>query len=99
MVDKAKPIKISITNGVTGQPVILKNRTTNEAINTTIESTGKLTVDLQNFASGFEDGDIIDISVSGEVMGSTTLTVSGDAPQSVTLSTSAITSGLSRGVR
>jgi len=99
MADKPKVIKITITDGVAGQPVILLNRTTGNIINTKIESAGKLTVDLQNFANGFSDGDLVDVSVSGEKMGSALLTVSGDAPQTLTVSTSSITSGLSRGVR
>ena len=99
MANVSKPIKITITSGVAGQPVAVRNRTTSEVLHTVIEATGKLTFDCQNFTNGFTDGDIIDIVVSGEKMGQGSVTLSGNAPQTVTVGTSSITSGISRGVR
>ena len=94
----AKTIKITITSGIKGQPISVRNRTTGDIINSTLGDIAKAVVDLQNFTNGYTDGDIIDIIVSGEKMGGGTLTVSGDAGQSVTIAPSSITSGLTRGI-
>lgn len=94
----AKPIKITVTSGVKGQPITIRNRTNGDIIHTTLGDTAKATVDLQNFTNGYTAGDEIDLIVSGERMGSNSLTTSGTAPQSVTVATSAITTGLSRGI-
>lgn len=99
MTSKPKPIKISITSGVAGQVVTLRNRTTKETISITLPQTAKLAVDLQNLANGFEDDDILDIMVSGERIGAGTVTLSGDSPQSVTISTAAVSTSVVRGVR
>lgn len=94
----AKPIKITITGGVKGQPISIRNRTNGDIIRATLTNDAKCQVDLQNLTNGYTAGDIIDFIVSGEVLGMNSLTTSGDAPQSVTVSTTAITSGLSRGI-
>lgn len=95
-----KPIAITITSGVKGQPVTIRNMTTGEAIYTTIPEDEHIVVDLQNLSSGYTAGDIINITVSGEKVGSGTVTTtSTDEPQSVTISTSTLTSGLfTRGI-
>ena len=98
MANKPKPIKISVTSGVTGQPVSLINRTTGEIQHLNLGATAKLTADAQNFIEGYSDTDIIDIIVSGERIGSGSVTLSGDAGQTVTIATSAITSGVARGM-
>ena len=94
----SKVIKITVTSGVAGQPLTARNRTSGEVIHTVIGDTAKAVIDLENMPSSYTEGDIIDIIVSGERMGSGTVTVSGDSGQSVTVGTSAITSGLSRGI-
>jgi len=101
MPSKSKVIAIKITSGVKGQPLTVRNRTTGDVLNETIPQAGKATVDLQNFVpSGYTEGDVIDISVAGERIGSNSLTTSGDAPQSITVGTAAInTAVLVRGVR
>jgi hypothetical protein len=99
MTNKPKIIKVTITNGVTGQPVTVRNKTTGEVILTSVESTGKLTFDLQNFASGYTVGDIIDFSISGQFLGTASVTTSGDAAQTLTVTGVAIISGVTRGVR
>ena len=93
-----KLIKISVTSGAKGQPISVINRTNGDIIHETLGDTAKAIVDLQNFTNGYTDGDIIDIMVTGERMGTGSLTTSGDTPQSVTISTSAITSGVARGI-
>lgn len=99
MPSKSKPIKITITSGVKGQAIVVRNRTTGESINTTLGATAKAQVDLQNFTSGYTEGDVIDIMVSGEKVGAATLITSGDGGQSVTVSTAAMNSSVVRGVR
>lgn len=98
MADNPKTIKITVTSGIAGQPITIRNRSNGDVINTTLGDTAKAAVDLQNFTNGYTDGDVIDFIVSGERMGQTSLTTSGTGPQSVTVATSAITSGLSRGI-
>lgn len=95
-----KPIAITITSGVKGQPITIRNRTTGETLNETIGATGKHIFDLQNLASGWTTGDIIDISVSGEKVGSTTITTTAgtSTPQTVTMSTASIGTTHSRGI-
>ena len=93
-----KPIKITVTSGVKGQPIIVKNRTNGDQLNETLGDTAKAVVDLQNFTNGYTAGDVIEFQVAGERMGGNTLTTSGTAPQSVTISTAAITSGATRGI-
>ncbi len=94
----AKPIKITVTSGKKGQPITVRNRNTGEIQHLTLGDTAKAIVDLQNFTNGYTEGDVIEFVVSGEVMGSSTITASGDAPQSVTVGTSSITTGVSRGM-
>lgn len=98
MANDPKTIKLSITSGIKGQPLSVINRTTGDTIHTVLGDTAKMVVDLQNFTNGYTSGDVIDFIVSGERVGQTSLTTSGTSPESVTLSTSAITSGLSRGI-
>ena len=93
-----KPIAITITSGVKGQPITIRNRTNGDVINKTLGATAKASVDLQNFTNGYTAGDIVDFIVSGERMGQASLTTSGTGPQAVTVGTTAITSGLSRGI-
>lgn len=101
MPNKPKVIAIKITSGVVGQPLTVKNITTGDILNKTIQQTGKAVVDLQNFVpSGYTSGDVIEFSVAGEVIGSGSLTTSGDKGQTVTVGTAAInTAVLVRGVR
>lgn len=94
----AKVIKITVTGGIRGQPINVINRTTKERINTTLGDTAKAVVDLQNFTNGFSVGDVIDFIVAGERVGQNSLTVSNTTPQTVTITTSAITTGLARGI-
>ena len=95
----SKVIKVTISGGVTGQPVLVRNRTTGETLSLNVESTGKLTLDLQNFTSGVSIGDVVDIKISGATMGSTSVTVSGDQAQTASFTATAITSGVARGIR
>ena len=100
MTSKPKPIKISVTSGVKGQAVTLRNRSNGDVINTILPDTGKLVVDLQNLANGYSDeGEVIDIMVSGERVGANSVTTSGDSPQTVTVSTAAVSTSVVRGVR
>lgn len=93
-----KPIKITITSGVKGQPITIRNRTTGDQIHTVLGLTAKCQVDLQNFTTAYTSGDVIDFSVSGEQIGQASLTTSGDKPESVIVGTSTITTGLARGI-
>ena len=93
-----KPIAITVTSGVVGQNLVVRNRTTGETLNVTLGATAKCLVDLQNLTSGYTAGDVIDFMISGEKIGQTSLTLVGDKGQSVTLATSSITSGVSRGI-
>ena len=93
-----KPIKISVTSGVKGQPISIINRNNGDIINTTLQDTAKCVVDLQNFTNGYTAGHVIDIVVSGEKIGAGSLTTSGTAPQSTTITTASITSGVTRGI-
>jgi len=93
-----KLIKISVTSGVKGQPISVINRTNGDIIHETLGDTAKAIVDLQNFTNGYTAGDVIEIIVTGERIGTNTLTTSGTAGQSVTVATSAITSGIARGI-
>ena len=93
-----KVIKITVTSGVKGQPITIRNRNNGDVINTTLRDTAKTIVDLQNFTNEYTTGHVIDFIVSGEVIGSASLTTSGDAPQSVTVGTSSITTGVARGI-
>jgi hypothetical protein len=99
MPNKAKPIKVTVTGGVKGQPLSVVNRTNDEQINTTLGTGGKVVIDLQNFTNGYTAGDVIDFSVSGEKVGSNSLTTIGDRDQSVTVSSTAISASITRGVR
>jgi len=93
-----KPIAITITSGVKGQPLSVINRTNGDILHETLGATAKHTVDLQNFANGYTAGDIIDISVTGAVIGSGTLTTSGANSQTLTVGTAAIQTTVSRGM-
>lgn len=92
-----KPIKITVTGGVIGTPLTVRNRTTGDEIHTVLKQTGKAVVDLQNFTDGYTVGDDVDFIVSGEVIGTASLTTTATS-QSVTIATSAIISGLKRGI-
>jgi len=95
-----KPIAITITSGKKGQPITIRNRTTGEILNQVINATAKHLIDLQNFVSGWTTGDILDISVSGEVIGSNTLTTTAGTStgQTVTVSTASIGTTHTRGI-
>jgi hypothetical protein len=93
----AKTLAITITSGVKGQPITIRNRTTGDEIHTTLGDTARAVVSLENTPNSYTEGDIIDFKVSGERIGTNTLTLT-DKPQSVTIPTSAITSGLTRGI-
>jgi len=93
-----KVIKITVTSGVAGQAITIFNTTTKETINTFLGDTAKAIVDLANFPSGWTTGDVIDISVGGENIGTGSLTLNETSAQSTTISTSSITSGLVRGI-
>lgn len=94
----SKVIKIKVTSGVKGQPIVVRKRNTSETLNLTLGATAQATADLQNLTSGVTSGDVIDFMVSGERVGTASLTISGNNPGTVTLNTTAITSGLSRGI-
>jgi len=53
-----KPIKITVTSGVEGQPISVINRTNGDIIHETLGDTAKATVDLQNFTNGYTAGDV-----------------------------------------
>ena len=93
-----KPIKITVTSGVKGQPITIRNRTTGEEIFSTLGTTAGHVVDLENLIQGYTDGDVIDFMVGGERTGMNSLTISGTTPQSVTISTVAVTTGIARGI-
>ena len=93
-----KILKIDITSGIKGQAITITNRTTGEKKQTTLFNTAQAVFDIQNLTSGFTSGDVVDIKVGGEVIGTASVTLTGDAPQEVTVSTSTITSGLIRGI-
>ena len=97
-----KPIAITVTSGVKGQPITIRNRTTGDqetgqVVQTTGSQRGYL-IDLNNLGT-YTAGDIIDISVGGEVEGHATLTTSGNKGESVTVSTTAVTTGLAWGIQ
>ena len=94
-----KPIAITISSGVKGQPITIRNRTTGEELHETLDATAKHTVDLQNIQpSGYTAGDVIDFMVGGQRVGANSLTTAGTAPQSVTITTAAVTTGIARGI-
>ena len=93
-----KVIKLSVTSGVKGQPITVRNRTNGDIIHTTLGATAQAVVSLQNFTNGYTAGDVIDFKVSGEQVGSNSLTTSGTAPESVTVTTSTLTTSLARGI-
>lgn len=95
----SKPIKIKILSGKKGQAITIRDRNDNQnVINTTLGATAQAGVDLQNFKNGYTPGHVIDFIVGGEVVGQNSLTTSGDAPQTVTISTSSVTTGIARGI-
>jgi len=86
-----KPIKITISDGgslTTYDGAIVKavNRSTNESIIAYVKG-NKAIIDCTNFENGYSSGDIIELNVSGNTFGSNTVTLSGDKPQSVTITT------------
>jgi len=95
-----KLVAITITSGVKGQPITIRNRTTGEILNQTISATARHVIDLQNFISSWTTGDILDISVSGEKIGHNTLTTTAGTavPQTVTISTASIGTTHTRGI-
>ena len=94
----SKPIQITVTGGVKGQIITVRNRTSGDEIHTQLQDTAKCVVDLQNFANGYTAGDVIDIMVSGEKIGSGSVTTSGTTKQSVTIGTASIQTTVSRGM-
>jgi hypothetical protein len=94
----SKIIKLTVSSGIAGQAVTFTNRTTGDKISTVLGASGKIPFAVSNFPNDWTEGDIIDIKVSGEVLGSSSVTLSGDVPQSVSITSTAITSGLSRGI-
>lgn len=98
MANIPKTIKIAITSGVKGQPLTVRNRTTGDEQHLVLQDTAKCVADLQNFANGYTIGDKIDITVSGEKIGSGSVTTSGTSPQSVTISTASVQTTVSRGM-
>lgn len=86
----AKTIKISVTNGVKGQPLTIVNRDNGDKEQYTLNTNGKAVVELQNLTNGYTEGHTIDFMVSGAVNGSNSLTTSGDKGESITISTSSI---------
>lgn len=93
-----KPIAITVTSGVKGEAITIKNRTSGDIMHETLGATAKHTVDLQNFANGYTAGDIVDISISGARIGANSLTTVGANPQTVTVATAAIQTTVSRGM-
>jgi len=57
-------------------------------------------IDLQNLTSGWTTGDILDISVSGTVVGHGTMTTTASTttPQTVTIGTASIGTTHTRGI-
>jgi len=99
MPDKAKVIKIIVTDGVKGQPITVRNRNNGDEIHTTLGDTAKASIEPNNFTNGYTAGHVYDFIVNGEQIGSVSLTTSGDIPQTVTITTAAVLAGLTRGVR
>ena len=99
-----KTIAITVTSGKKGQPITIRNRNNGEIVvdkngdPTVLQTTARATVDLQNTPSGYTAGHVYDFIVSGEAMGSNSLTTSGNKGESITVSTSSITTGVSRGI-
>ena len=85
-----KIIKINITSGLKGQPITIRNRTTNDVIYDKLEVDAQYVIDVQNFDNNYTSGDVIEVIVTGEKNGSNTVTTVGDAPQIVTISTSSV---------
>lgn len=98
MADEPKVIKFTLTSAVAGEPITIKNRTTGQEIHDVISVAAQYVFDCSNFTD-FTLGDIIEVKIAGERLGFGTVTTSeDDLPQTSTISTSAITSGLSRGI-
>ena len=93
-----KVIKITITSGVKGQAITIRNRNNGDIIHTTLSDTAKAMVDLQNFANNYTAGHVIDISVAGEKVGQNSLTTSGNEIQTVTIGTASIGTTHTRGI-
>ncbi len=94
-----KVIKIIVTTGVKGQHISIINRRTGDRIYSVLGDTAKHVVDLQNFEpNNYTAGDVIDFIVSGTVLGSSSLTTVGDAPQTVTVAASTTASTAARGI-
>ncbi|MBI2136859.1 hypothetical protein HYU06_07345 [Candidatus Woesearchaeota archaeon] len=92
-----KILNLTFTSGTQGQIVKLVNRTTDEIVFDTLNASGKLLFDCNSFTSGYTDGDVIDIVLSGERSAATTITLSGEAAQSSTITTTAGAVGARRG--
>ncbi len=92
-----KPIAITVTSGVKGQPITIRNRNNGDEIHTTLGATAKAVVDLRNFTNSYTVGDVIDFIVAGEQLGHNSLTLTAK-PQSVTVTTATISTSLSRGI-
>ena len=93
-----KTIAVKITSGVKGQAISAINRNNGDVLHDTLGATAQALFDLQNFKNGYTAGHIIDFVVTGEQVGSKSLTTSGDGDQTVTIPTSALTTGVARGI-
>ena len=96
---KPKPIAVTVTSGVEGQTVSVINRTNSEKLQANLDSSGRAVVDIQNMPTEYASGDVIDVIVGGEKMGSASVTGSGDKGQKVTVATSSIAAGQARGIK
>lgn len=85
---QTKPIRVTFsgTGSVAGQTYTALNRTTGERIHDVLDANKKAIFDCANFASAYSDGDIIELNIIGPCYGTATITLSGKASQSSTLS-------------
>ncbi len=85
-----KPIAITLTSGLVGQPITILNRNNSDIEHGTLSVAKKYVFDLNNFDNGYTAGHVIEFIITGEVNGSNIVTTSGTDPQAVTVSTSTV---------
>lgn len=96
---KAIQVTLTGTGAIGGQAVKVINRTTMEThpTATAFSSEKHLNFDCLDFASGYTDGDIIEVSTVGPTYGTTLITLSGGKAQTATLASTATSSTLPQG--
>lgn len=94
-----KLLKATFTGAATNDPVIVTNNRTGERIEKQndallrLESKSKsIIIQLDNFSSGWQVGDVITVSIGGTKAGtsSVTLTASSNRPQTTTVTAAAV---------